>query len=263
LSEAEIKKQKLLSDLEMRKQKFLTEVEKKCIDLKNRYTKEIEKIKEKNAREEEFRRGKLSRLVGENLGRYMEREFEKVRTYGFSNIQFERDGLNKMGGSKKYILREQDKEGMEIFSIIFELKDGTESSRENERNEEFFKRLDDNRNRKSCEYAVLVSMLEMDNEYYDTGIVDVSHKYPKMYVIRPNFFISLIGLLRNAALNSVEYRQELNKMHKRNIEVSNIEKELLDLKDRFEINQRLANEKYQTTISEVDQAIRNLQKSND
>jgi hypothetical protein len=258
LADAEVKKQKLLAEFEVKKQKFLAEVERKCVDLKNRYTNEIEKLNEKIAEEEEFRRQKLSRMVGESLGKYTETELEKVRSYAFPNVRYEKEGFERIGGRENYILRERNKEGVEIFSIMFEMKDGLEGSRGKDKNEDFLRKLDKERNSKNCEYAVLVSMLEMDNEFYNIGIVDVSHKHPKMYVIRPNFFITLIGILRNTSLETANLKQELSIVQNQTLEAANIQRELTELKDRFERN-RLVNEKYQTTINEVNQAIRSLQ----
>lgn len=205
---------------------------------------------------------KLStKMVGETLEQHCEIEFNKLRATGFQNAYFEKDNNTKTGSKGDYIFRESSTSGVEFISIMFEMKNEIDTTATKKRNEDFFKELDKDRNEKNCEYAVLVSLLESDNELYNSGIVDVSHKYPKMYVIRPQFFIPMITVLRNAAVNSIQYQQQLAEMKNQNIDISHFEDDINDFKERFGRNFRLASDKFAKAIDEIDKTIDHLQKT--
>ena len=200
-------------------------------------------------------------MVGESLEQHCEIEFNKLRATGFQNAYFEKDNDARTGSKGDYIYREADEDGTEFISIMFEMKNEMDATATKKKNEDFFKELDKDRREKNCEYAVLVSMLESESELYNTGIVDVSYRYPKMYVIRPQFFIPIITLLRNAAQNSLEYRKELSVIKTQNIDISNFENDLNEFKDKFSRNYRLASEKFKKAIEEIDKTIDHLQKT--
>ncbi len=207
-------------------------------------------------------KAKLStKAVGESLEVYCHTEFEKVRAMAFPRAYFGKDNVVSKTGSKgDFIYRECDESGLEFISIMFEMKNELDDTAKKHRNEDFFRELDKDRNEKNCEYAVLVSMLEADSELYNQGIVDVSHRYPKMYVIRPQFFIPLISLLRNSALNSLGYMRELERVKKQNIDIENFEANLMDFKNKFSNNYRLASERFNSAIKEIDATIDHLLK---
>ena len=209
-------------------------------------------------------KAKLStKMVGETLEQHCEIEFNRIRATAFPKAYFEKDN-DASGGSKgDYIFRDLDEAGTEIVSIMFEMKNESDTTATKKKNEDFFKELDKDRNEKGCEYAVLVSLLEPDNELYNSGIVDVSHRYPKMYVIRPQFFIPMITLLRNAALNSLKYKQELALVKAQNIDVTNFEADLDKFKTAFAKNYDVASRKFTTAIAEIDKSIDHLQKTKD
>lgn len=204
-----------------------------------------------------------TKMVGETLEQHCEIEFNRLRATAFQNAYFEKDNDAKTGSKGDYIFRESTPEGIEFISIMFEMKNEMETTATKHKNEDFFKELDKDRNEKNCEYAVLMSLLESDNELYNTGIIDVSHRYPKMYVIRPQFFISMITLLRNAALNSVQYRKQLAEYKNQNIDISNFEAEMNDFKEKFGRNYQLASDKFRKAIEEIDKTIDHLQKTKD
>ena len=207
---------------------------------------------------------KLStKMIGESLEQHCEIEFNKIRASGFQNAVFEKDNDASSGSKGDYIFRESDKNGNEVISIMFEMKNEVDETSMKKRNEDFLKKLDKDRNRKGCEYAVLVSRLEKDNELYNQGIVDVSHLYEKTYVIRPQFFIPIISLLRNAALKSMHYKTEMELIKSQNTDITNFEEKLNKFKDGFAKNYDLANRKFQTAISEIDKTISHLQKTKD
>ena len=207
---------------------------------------------------------KLStKMIGESLEQHCEIEFNKIRASGFQNAVFEKDNDASSGSKGDYIFRESDKNGNEVISIMFEMKNEVDETSMKKRNEDFLKKLDKDRNRKGCEYAVLVSRLEKDNELYNQGIVDVSHLYKKTYVIRPQFFIPIISLLRNAALKSMHYKTEMELIKSQNADITNFEEKLNKFKDGFAKNYDLANRKFQTAISEIDKTISHLQKTKD
>ena len=204
-----------------------------------------------------------TKMIGETLEQHCETEFNRLRATAFQNAYFEKDNDAKTGSKGDYIFRESTPDGVEFISIMFEMKNEMDTTATKHKNEDFFKELDKDRNEKGCEYAVLVSLLETDSELYNTGIVDVSHKYPKMYVIRPQFFISMITLLRNAALNAVQYRRQLAEYKNQNIDISNFEAEMNDFKDKFGRNYQLASDKFRKAIEEIDKTIDHLQKTKD
>ena len=207
-------------------------------------------------------KAKLStKMVGETLEQHCEIEFEKLRATAFQNATFGKDNDASSGSKGDYIYRENDEHGTEIISIMFEMKNENETTATKHKNDDFLKELDKDRREKKCEYAVLVSLLESDNDLYNNGIVDKSHVYQKMYVIRPQFFIPMITLLRNAALNSLKYKSELALVREQNIDVTNFENQLNDFRDSFGRNYRLASDKFKTAIDSIDKSIAQLQKT--
>ncbi|MBR0469936.1 MAG: DUF2130 domain-containing protein, partial [Clostridia bacterium] len=192
---------------------------------------------------------------------HCEMEFNKMRAAGFKNAYFEKDNDARTGSKGDFIFRESSEDGTEFISIMFEMKNEADQTATKHKNEDFLKELDKDRNEKGCEYAVLVSLLEADNDFYNTGIVDMSHRYPKMYVIRPQFFVPMITLLRNAALNSLKYREELAVIQNQNIDISNFEADMNDFKDKFARNYRIASDKFKKAIDEIDKTIDHLQKT--
>lgn len=207
---------------------------------------------------------KLStKMVGETLEQHCEIEFNKLRAAAFQNAYFEKDNDSTSGSKGDYIYRETDELGNEIISIMFEMKNEGDETATKKRNEDFLRELDKDRTEKKCEYAVLVSLLEAENELYNTGIVDVSHKYPKMYVVRPQFFIPIITLLRNAAMNSLRYKAELALVKSQNIDITNFEDNINKFKEGFAKNYDLASRKFKTAIEEIDKTIDHLQKTKD
>lgn len=224
------------------------------------------KLKEKDTQIEFYKdlKTKMStKMVGETLEQHCEIEFNKLRATGFQNAYFEKDNDAKTGSKGDYIYREASSDGTEFISIMFEMKNEMDTTATKHKNEDFLKELDKDRCEKRCEYAVLVSLLEADNELYNSGIVDVSYKFPKMYIIRPQFFIPMITILRNAAMNSIQYRQQLVEYKNQNIDISNFEAEMNDFKDKFGRNYQLASDKFQKAIEEIDKTIDHLQKTKD
>lgn len=204
---------------------------------------------------------KLStKMVGETLEQHCETEFNKLRATAFQNAYFEKDNDSRTGSKGDYIYKEADEQGNEVISIMFEMKNENDQTATKKRNEDFFKELDKDRNEKGCEYAVLVSLLESDNEFYNQGIVDVSHKYPKMYVVRPQFFIPIITLLRNAAMNSMEYKAELNMIRNQNIDITNFEDKITKFRDGFAKNYISASNHFERAIEEIDKSINRMMK---
>ena len=213
------------------------------------------------ARLKDFKQRLSTKMVGETLELHCEAEFNKLRATAFPNAYFEKDNDSREGSKGDYIYRETDMDGNEIVSIMFEMKNENDETATKKRNEDFFAKLDKDRRDKKCEYAVLVSLLENDNEFYNTGIVDVSYKFGKMYVVRPQFFIPIITLLRNAAMNSLQYKAELNLMKNQSIDITNFEEKIDAFRTGFAKNYDLASRKFQTAIEEIDKSIRSLQKT--
>ena len=223
-------------------------------------------IKDRDAEIERLRdfKAKLStKMVGETLEIHCQTEFDRIRATAFPRAYFEKDNDSRSGSKGDYIFRDSDESGTEFISVMFEMKNESDATASKKKNEDFFKELDKDRNEKGCEYAVLVSLLEPDSELYNTGIVDVSHRYPKMYVVRPQFFIPIITLLRNAAQNSLQYKTELALVKAQNIDVANFEDELESFKAGFAKNYDLASRKFTDAIEEIDKAIDRLGKVKD
>ena len=209
----------------------------------------------------DFKAKQSTKMVGESLEQHCEIEFNRLRMTAFPRAEFGKDNDAKTGSKGDYIYREYDENGIEILSIMFEMKNENDETATKKKNEHFFKELDKDRHEKKCEYAILVSLLEADNELYNTGIVDVSYLYPKMYVVRPQFFIPIITLLRNAALNSLQYKQELALMRDQHIDITHFEEDLETFKKGFARNYELASKKFQSAIDEIDKTIKSLEKT--
>lgn len=231
--------------------------------LKESYEGKLKDKDEQIAYYKDLKARQSTKMVGETLEVHCETEFNKLRATGFRNAYFEKDNDARSGSKGDYIFREFSDDGTEFISIMFEMKNEMDETATKHKNEDFFKELDKDRNEKKCEYAVLVSLLEADNELYNTGIVDVSYRYPKMYVIRPQFFIPMITLLRNASLNTLQYKRELAAIRNQNIDISRFEEDMNEFKDKFSRNFRLASEKFHKAIDEIDKTIDHLQKTKD
>ena len=248
---------------DLEREKAILEIEEKS----DKEKKELIEIHEQNIKEKEDQinyykdyRARLStKMLGETLEQHCQIEFDQIRMTGFQSASFEKDNDISSGSKGDFIFRDYE-DGIEYISIMFEMKNENETTATKHKNEDFFKKLDKDRQEKGCEYAVLVSLLELDNDFYNNGIVDVSYKYPKMYVIRPQFFIPLITLLRNAAKNSIEFKKELAIIKNQNVDITNFESNLLDFQDKFSNNYRLASEKFDKAIDEIDKTIDHLQK---
>lgn len=207
-------------------------------------------------------KSKLStKMLGETLEQHCEVSFNRLRSTAFPNAYFDKDNDVSSGSKGDYIYREFDENGLEILSIMFEMKNQNDETKTKKKNKDFFKELDKDRKEKRCEYAILVSLLEQENELYNEGIVDVSYEYEKMYVIRPQFFISIISLLRNGARGVLKYKQELNAIKNQNIDISNFENDLLNFKDKFGKNYENASKKFNEAIEKIDKSIKNLQET--
>jgi hypothetical protein len=246
----ELEKQNLESNL---KQQFTTELQSKEAIIKYK-DEEIARVKDMKV--------KLStKMIGESLEQHCELEFNKLRSTAFQKAYFEKDNDAKSGSKGDYIYKENDVHGNEIISIMFEMKNESDTTASKKRNEDFLKELDKDRTEKKCEYAVLVSMLESDNELYNTGIVDMSHRHPKMYVVRPQFFIQIITLLRNAALNAMHYKAELALVKSQNIDITNFEEKMNKFKEGFARNYDIASRKFHDAIEGIDKTIKELEKT--
>lgn len=238
-----------------------TEAQLQASNLKEKYEHEL-KIKEETIALYKDMKAKLStKMVGETLEQHCEVEFNRLRATGFKNAYFEKDNDAKTGSKGDYIYRETDENGVEIISIMFEMKNEGDETATKKKNEDFLKELDKDRREKGCEYAILVSLLEADSELYNAGIVDMSHRFEKTYVIRPQFFIPIITLLRNAALNSLQYKSELALVKAQNIDVTNFESQLNDFRDSFGRSYRLASERFSDAVASIDKSIAQLQKT--
>jgi len=231
--------------------------------LRDKYTAELAARDEQVAYYRDLKAKLSTKMVGESLEQHCEIEFNQLRAAGFPRAYFEKDNDARSGSKGDYIFRDHDEAGTEFISIMFEMKNESDATATKKKNEDFFKELDKDRREKGCEYAVLVSLLEPDNELYNVGIVDVSHRYPKMYVVRPQFFIPIITLLRNAAQSTLEYRTELARVQEQNLDITNFERELETFKTGFARNYDLASRKFKTAIDEIDKTIDHLQKTKD
>lgn len=201
-----------------------------------------------------------TKMVGETLEQHCEIQFNQLRATAFRNAYFEKDNDSRSGSKGDYIYRETDENGVELISIMFEMKNEMDETATKHKNEDFYKELDKDRKQKNCEYAVLVSMLESDNELFNAGIVDVSYKYEKMYVVRPQCFIPIITLLRNAATNAMEYKQELAVVRNQNIDISDFEEKLMNFKSDFSRNYEIAHSHFDKAVDEIDKTIQHLEK---
>ena len=229
--------------------------------LKDKYETQIRDKDESIERLRDMKARLSTKMVGETLEQHCETEFNRIRSTAFPKAYFEKDNDASTGSKGDYIFRDADENGTPIVSIMFEMKNESDTTATKKKNEDFLKELDKDRNEKGCEYAILVSLLEPDSELYNSGIVDVFHRYPKMYVVRPQFFIPMISLLRNAAMSSLEYKQELALVKSQNIDITNFEEDLDVFKNAFAKNYELASRKFQTAIDEIDKSIDHLQKT--
>ncbi len=254
-----------IKDLQSKLQIEKSEAQLRETNLKQQYDVQLKAKDETIAFYKDFKAKESTKQIGEDLEQFCLAEFNKNRAIGFQNAYFEKDNeVSSSSGSKgDFIFRDfsgDDEDKIEFISIMFEMKNQADTTATKKKNEDFFKELDKDRNEKKCEYAVLVSMLEEDNDYYNTGIVDVSYKYPKMYVIRPQFFIPIITLLRNAALNTLDYKREIVQIKNQNLDITNFENDLKNFKDKFMYNFDLAMRQHSDAIDDIDKAIKMLQK---
>jgi hypothetical protein len=231
--------------------------------LKDKYETQIKDRDDAIERLRDMKARLSTKMVGETLEQHCETEFNRIRATAFPRAYFEKDNDARTGSKGDYIFRDSVEAGTEIVSIMFEMKNESDVTATKKKNEDFLKELDKDRTEKGCEYAVLVSLLEPDSELYNSGIVDVSHRYPKMYVVRPQFFIPIITLLRNAAQNSLKYKTELALVKAQNVDITNFESELDAFKTGFARNYELASRKFKTAIEEIDKTIDHLQKTKD
>ncbi len=231
--------------------------------LKDKYETQIKDRDDAIERLRDMKARLSTKMVGETLEQHCETEFNRIRATAFSRAYFEKDNDSKSGSKGDYIFRDSDEANTEIVSIMFEMKNENDTTATKKKNEDFFKELDKDRNEKGCEYAVLVSLLEPDSELYNSGIVDVFHRYPKMYVVRPQFFLPIITLLRNAAMKSLEYKKELALVKAQSVDITNFENDLDNFKTAFAKNYDLASRKFKTAIDEIDKSIDHLQKTKD
>lgn len=263
IAEVIAQKDKDLSTLSNRISLHEKEAELEKNNIKEQYENQLKQKEEVIAFYKDFKARQSTKMVGESLEQHCEIEFNRLRMTAFKNAKFGKDNDVASGSKGDYIYREYDDNGIEIISIMFEMKNEGDETATKKKNEHFFKELDKDRNQKGCEYAILVTMLEADNELYNNGIVDVSYEYDKMYVIRPQFFIPIITLLRNAALNSLKYKQEIALIKEQNIDITNFEEELNGFKTGFARNYELASKRFKEAINEIDKTITHLQKTKD
>lgn len=259
--EAIFEKEKKITLLETKLQDAAKDKQLQEQSLKEKYAFQLKEKDDLIAYYKDLKTKMSTKMVGETLEQHCEIEFNRLRATGFQNAYFEKDNDAKTGSKGDFIFRDKTDDGIEYISIMFEMKNEMDTTATKHKNEDFFKELDKDRSEKGCEYAVLVSMLEADNEFYNTGIVDVSYKYPKMYIIRPQFFIPIITLLRNAAANSIQYKRQLIEYSNQNIDVTNFENKLLDFQEKFSYNYGLAQKKFDEAIKDIDKTIETLQKT--
>lgn len=259
--EALAKKEQALIELSSKIELDKKQAELEKAAIKARYDEQLKQKDEAIAFYKDLKTRLSTKMVGETLEQHCEYEFNRLRALAFPKATFGKDNDAQTGSKGDYIYREVDEAGTEILSIMFEMKNEQDETATKKKNEQFLKELDKDRNEKKCEYAILVSLLESDNELYNNGIVDVSHLYPKMYVIRPQFFIPMITLLRNASMNALVYKQEAALMRKQNIDITTFEEDLNAFKTAFSKNYELASRKFTDAIEEIDKTIRSLQKT--
>lgn len=257
------KKQNEINELNSQLKNKDSEAALKCKTIEEKYAIELKNKDELIEQYKDFKARLSTKMVGETLEQHCLTQFNSLRMSAFPNAYFEKDNDARSGSKGDFIFRESSEDGIEFISIMFEMKNEMDTTATKHKNEDFFKELDKDRNEKGCEYAVLVSMLEADNEFYNAGIVDVSYKYPKMYVIRPQFFIPLISLLRNAARNSLEYKRELAMAKAQQVDLTNFENNINEFKNAFSKNYQLASKKFNIAIEEIDKTIDHLQKTKD
>ncbi len=250
-----------ITELEGKLQSKDAESELKEKSLKEQYESALKMKDEQIEYYKDFKARQSTKMIGESLEQHCQNQFNSIRMTAFPNAYFEKDNDARTGSKGDFIFKESSEDGVEFISIMFEMKNEADETATKHKNEDFFKELDKDRREKNCEYAVLVSMLEADNEYYNNGIVDVSYRYDKMYVIRPQFFIPMITLLRNAALNSLKYQHELQIVKNQQLDIMNFEENMNAFKDSFGRNYRLASEKFMKAIEEIDKTIDHLQKT--
>ena len=231
--------------------------------LKDKYETQIKDRDDAIERLRDMKARLSTKMVGESLEQHCETEFNRIRATAFPRAYFEKDNDARTGSKGDYIFRDSDEAGTEIVSIMFEMKNELDTTATKKKNEDFLKELDKDRNEKGCEYAVLVSLLEPESELYNSGIVDVFHRYPRMYIVRPQFFLPIITLLRNAAMKSLEYKRELALVKAQSVDITNFENDLDNFKTAFAKNYDLASRKFQTAIDEIDKSIDHLQKTKD
>ena len=278
LSTGEAEKKLAVSEAVQQKEKELTEKATEITALRGKLSgQEAESLlKEKTLKEQyeeklrmkdeqieyyrDFKARQSTKMVGESLEQHCLTQFNSIRMTAFPTAYFEKDNDARSGSKGDFIFREADENGTEFISIMFEMKNEMDTTATKHKNEDFFKELDKDRREKRCEYAVLVSLLEIDNELYNNGIVDVSYKYEKMYVIRPQFFIPMITLLRNAALNSLQYQRQLQEIRRQQVDITHFEENMNAFKEGFARNYRIASDKFNTAIEEIDKSISHLQK---
>lgn len=253
-------KDKQITQLENEKKLIESEKQNSEKSLILQYEEKLKFKDEEIARYKEFKAKLSTKMLGETLEQHCETAFNQVRQIGFQNAYFEKDNDAKTGSKGDYIFRDFDNDGTEYISIMFDMKNEADMTSTKKKNTDFLKELDKDRREKKCEYAVLVSMLEADNEFYNSGIVDVSHHYEKMYVVRPQFFIPIITLLRNAARNSLDYKKELMIIKNQNLDVEKFKEEMNLFKDKFSRNYNLASKQFKAAIDEIDKSINHLQK---
>lgn len=266
IKEIEKERDSLTSDLkinETEKKLFEKSINEKFNDQLNIKNETIKMKDDEIARLKDFKLKLSTKMIGETLEQHCEAEFNKLRATAFQNAYFEKDNDSRGGNKGDFIYRESDEAGNEIISIMFEMKNENDETATKKRNDDFFAKLDKDRIEKKCEYAVLVSLLESENELYNTGIIDVSYKFKKMYVVRPQFFIPIITLLRNASMNSMQYKAELNLIRNQNVDITNFEENINTFKEGFARNYDLASRKFKTAIDEIDKTIIHLQKTKD
>lgn len=256
LAAVEKERDSLKNDLD--KAEMKRKIEEKA--LKDKLETQIKDRDEQIERLKDLKAKLSTKMVGETLEQHCETEFAKLRSTGFQKAYFEKDNDAKSGSKGDFIFKDFDDEGLEFVSIMFEMKNESDTTKTKKKNTDFLAELDKDRNEKKCEYAVLVSLLEPESDLYNTGIVDMSHEYPKMYVVRPQFFIPIITLLRNAASNSMEYKAELARVKAQNIDITNFENELEDFKGKFSKNFVAASEKFKLAIKQIDDSIKDLEK---
>ena len=229
--------------------------------LKDRHSSELQQKDEAIAFYKDFKAKLSTKMIGETLELHCEAEFNRIRAAAFPTAYFEKDNDASTGSKGDYIFRDVDDEGLEVVSIMFEMKNEGDETATKKKNEDFLKELDKDRNEKGCEYAVLVSMLEADSELYNSGIVDVSHRYPKMYVVRPQSFIPIVTLLRNSSLKAMKYKSELEQVRAQNIDITTFENELVEFQTAFGNNYRLASDGFEEAVKRIDEAIKDLEKT--